>query len=370
MSMSAMKWAIARLLAGFLVAWVAAPAAVQANEAAADAECAQTDSECIARKKGEQEAREKTAPREGAAGLITGGGSVVPCGVIIGASCGSPGQLVRSRGPLTVRRADLSVGVDHALSAQWVASALLGVERGRLRRTEIDTIADTGNLFSQRETTIDARSISLSALLTWFPAQDWSIDGSISLQRARYDFERRDGSAGSGYFGDNAGRGWAAGLAVSRVLRGDGIAWVPQAGLTYLDNRVDALFVSIANPPPNSSQQFTVSQQRTRTLAALLELQAQWPISRSFGVLAPYARTVWRQRLSQRSSPVTTTLAGASASRPVIADLQIGREAGTAAAGLLLILPNRTGFFGELGYTRGSGELREARLSLGVKFER
>jgi hypothetical protein len=330
-------------------------------------DCPDNDAACLERKKREEEAAERAGSTEGAAGLVFGGGSIVPCvGAAPNVVCGDAGPPVVSRGPLSVRRLDLSVGIDHALSPRWVVGALVGVGRGRVHR--IETVS-AGSTVNSKNTTIRTRNATIAALLTWFPVTDISVDGSLSLQRAKLDFERFDSLGGRRFIGDNAGRAWSATLSASRAWRGEGVALVPQAGLVYVDNRVDPLRASIPDPPPGSVENLTVSQQRAKALSALFEAQAQWPRSRSFGVLVPYARLAWRERVSYRGDPVVTQTGDNNGRTTTDLETQTARRTGTLAAGVLAVLANRMSLFGDLGYTRGSGDLREARLSLGLKFE-
>jgi hypothetical protein len=351
-----------------LAAGVTPEALAQSTPAAASTsvECADpNDAECPARKKAEQERRSTARPEDSAEGLAGSGVAIVPCvGDATGGVCGSTSipPPVR-RGPLNVRRLDISAGIDHALSPQWVAGALIGVGRGRLHRVQME--------IEKKDTTIRTRSATLAATLTWFPAADIAIDGSLTYQRMSFDFERVDTASGQSraFFGNNNGHSWGLSLNASTAWRGDGFAVIPQVGLDYASSQVDVLYASIADPPPGSIENFRVSEQRAKTLAALVGAQVQWPRSVDFGVAVPYLRSAWRQRLWHSSSPVTVTAPGP---RPVEVDLksQTSRQAATVAAGLLMQLSGGVSLFGDLGYTRGRGDVRETRLSVGFKLER
>lgn len=370
----------ARLGALWLAAFVAANAAAQDGRAPAqgdaEADCADDDAQCQARRKREEEAAQKAGSTVGGTGLAQGGGNLSACAPP-GAACGQdpvPIATVNTPGRLGVRRLDISLGIDHALSPRWVIGALYGHGRATLERRETTT-----ELFEAdpprntvKDARVRARSHTLAAVLTWFPAPDVSVDGSVSLQRTDYAFQRVDSPGGLRYRGDNAGRASGLSLSASKAWRLAGTVIVSRAGLDRVDSRVDALrAVKPGGAPPSGAGPDTleVSAQRTKVLAGLAELQAQWPLSYGFGVLLPHLRVTWQQRLKQHSDPIRAEV-NDGISLITEAQQQIGKKAATVAFGATALFKNRSSVFVELGATRGSGELRETRLALGAKFER
>jgi outer membrane autotransporter protein len=359
---------LAALSVALAAAWpVAARAQAAPGARASSIECPDpNDAECIARKKAEQEAGATPRPADGGLGVMVGGVANNPCvGSATGGVCAAvfPKPIPR-RGPLTVRRFDFSAGIDHALSERWAVGGLVGLGRGRLHRFQ------TGEAWD-KDTTIRTHSATLAGTLSWFPVPDVSIDATLAYQRTSFDFERVDSSGATrrSFFGDNAGRSWGLLLSAGTAWRGDGVALLPQVGLDYVASRVDPLNASIPNPPAGSVENFQVAARRADTLSGLLGLQAQWPRSVSFGTVTPYVRASWRERLAQSSPPVVVSGSGPD---PREADLEVetSRRAATLAAGALTQLSGGISLFGDLGYTRGTGNLRETRLSVGFKLER
>jgi uncharacterized protein YhjY with autotransporter beta-barrel domain len=322
--------------------------------------------ECIARRKAEQEAAAAPRPGDAGAGGVAAGAAIIPCfGDANGGVCGEPfPRPVPQRGPLTVRRFDLSVGVDHLLSRQWAVGGLVGVGRARVQRLQ------TGEAVP-KDTTVRSRSSTLAATLSWFPTPDAVVEATLATQRTSFDFERTDRSSSGSrtFFGENSGRSHGLLLHAANAWRRGAVTLVPQLGLEHMQSRIDPLDASIANPPPGSVENFQVTAQKTTTLSGVAGLQAQWPRSVSFGTVTPFARAAWRQRLSQRSDPVVADGPG-----PLPREIDLNAEsvqyAATLAGGALVYLTGGTSLYAELGLSRGDQKLRETRLSVGIKFER
>lgn len=373
---------VARLGALWLAACVAANAGAQEARMPgarnAEADCAADDVECQARRQREEEAAQKTGSTVGGAGLAQGGGGLSSCappGVACGPPDPAPISTTKTLGPLSVRRLDFSLGIDHAVSPSWVIGALYGHGRATLERRETTTelfAADPPRI-TFKDARIRARSNTVAAVLTWFPAPDVSIDGSASLQRMDFEFERSDDPDRVRYRGDNAGRATGFSLSASKAWRLARTVLVFRAGLDQVDSRVDALRAvdPVRTPRPGfEPDTLEVSPQRTKVLAGLAELQAQWPLSYSFGVWLPHLRATWQQRLKQRSDPIRAEVNDDTALITEAQQQQIGKKAATVAVGAMALFKNRSSVFVELGATRGSGELRETRLAVGAKIER
>jgi hypothetical protein len=369
-------WALrgAAALAG--LAMVAAPASQAADAkpaglaGGAEAECRDDPNpDCVARKRREQEQREATRSTDGGREIEHSARDIVPCtGTTNGAVCGINSDIPTvALTPLTIRRVELSAGIDHALSAEWVWGGLVGAGKGRLHRTETITPSNGGKP-TIRDTTVRTRDTSLASTLTWFPTRDLAVDGTLSYQRSSFDFARQDVESRL-FIGKNAGHAWGVSVNAARSWRSPRAVLVPQVGLNWVSSTVEPLFASIPNPPPGSVDNFSVGEQKVKTLSALLGLQVQWPRSQAFGVLVPYARAAWRQRLSQSSAPVP--IKGDLTGRKFVApDTETGRRAGTIGLGLLAQWPGGVALFGDLAVTRAAGDVRETRLAFGIKFER
>jgi hypothetical protein len=297
---------------------------------------------------------------------VSAGAAIVPCvGTVNIGVCGEAfPRPVPQRGPLTVRRFDLSAGVDHLLSREWAIGGLVGVGRARVHRLQ------TGEVVP-KDTTVRSKSSTVAATLSWFPTPDAVVEATLAYQHTAFDFERKDREV-SGYrtfLGENHGDSRGLLLHAANAWRRGTTTLVPQLGLEYMANHVGPLNASIPNPPLGSVENFQVTAQKWTTLAGVAGLQAQWPRSVSFGTFTPFARTAWRQRLSQRSEPVVVDGPG-----PLPRDIDLNAEsvryAATLAGGALVYLAGGTSLFAEVGVSRGDKKLRETRLSLGIKFER
>lgn len=276
------------------------------------------------------------------------------------------------RGALSVRRLEYSVGADFALAPQWVLSGLAGGSQGRQNRQQSEFAPDAapGGLPTVSDTTVRSRSLSAAVTLSYFPQPSVFIDASVSALRSHFDVERLVNDAAL-FSGSTSGRGWGASLTAGTVLRGAGWAVVPQAGLDYVDSRVEPLqtsfvFVNAPNPPVAG---FRVGEQGLKTLSSLLGVQVQWPRSASFGTVTPYLRASWRERLAIRTNLVEATANGAD-TRLLDPEAQLAPRAVALGGGALIQFTHGISVFAELGLARGSNQLRETRLALGLKFER
>ncbi len=354
------------LLAAATLAWNVAAQAQSTPvpaEAQARIECTDpADAECAARRKRTEEranrGTELGAPQAVGDAPLPPQGAPAPPPVI-------------TRGPLSVRRYELSAGLDHSLSRQWVLGGLLGYAHTRLRRFQSEQApgALPGSPPQDSDTTVRARATLLAATLTHFPRDDVFIDASLLAMRSRFNIERRVNDLAL-FTGSNGGRAWSLSLSAGGVWRGAGTAVVPQLGLEYVKSRVDPLrtsyvFTQTADGP---FEGFSVSAQRQSALSALAGVQVQWPRSTSFGTLTPYLRGALRERLSLHGDAVVATAPDAT---PVVTDpqLQSSKRSVGLAGGVLAQFPGGASVFTDLGYTRGQGQLRETRLALGVKFE-
>jgi outer membrane autotransporter protein len=331
----------------------------------ADVECADpADAECAARRQRKQDEERSNRATELGAPQAVGDAPLPPQGEP------APRPQI-TRGPLTVRRVELSAGFDHALSPQWVVGGLVGGARARLRRSQSELPPDAlpGSLPTDSDTTVRTRATTLALTLTHYPREDVFVDASLLWQRTSFDVDRVVNDLVR-FGGSNRGRSVSAMLAVGGVWRHAGMAVVPQVGIEYVDSRVDPLqtnyvFIDTGEGP---FEGFAVSAQHQRALSALAGLQLQWPQSTAFGTLTPYLRTSLRERLSLHGDEVIATAPGAD---PVLTDPQVpsSKRAATLAGGMLAQFPGGTSLFADLGHTRGQGQLRETRLALGVKFE-
>ena len=273
------------------------------------------------------------------------------------------------RSPLRVRREELSIGVDHALSRQWVVGGLLGYSRARLTRSQASFFTPGAPADQTDAATVRTRSSSFAGTLTHYPRPDVFVDASLSYMRTRYEVERIVNDLAL-FEGRNAGRQWALSASAGRVWRRGALALIPHAGIDYVDTRIEALDTNefLFDPPEGPFPGFRVGEQRMKVWSAMLGTQAQWINSTSFGTLTPYARVMGRRRLSIRAEPVVSTADGAD---PVTTDLATAtsRSLGTLAGGLLLQFSGGISAFADIACSRGNAGLRETRFAAGIKFE-
>ena len=338
---------------------------------AADASCRKsngtTDAECIAaRKRKQEEERANRTPELGSPQAV--GDAPLP-------PQGEPAEPpVITRGPLGVRRSELSVGVDHALSPAWVVGGQLGVSRTRLHRSQSEMPAHPGpsSIPQVSDTTVRANGSTAALAFTHFPKGDLFIDTTLAFQRTSLRNDRVVNDLVL-FSGDTRSRAVSLSLAVGEVWRyRQGIAVAPQAGLDYSDARVSPLrtrfiYLELPSEPPHKG--FEVSAQHQKQLSATVGAQLQWVRSTSFGTLTPYLRTMLRQRLWLRGNDVVATANGAD---PVVTDPQLlsSKRSATLAAGVLAQFMEGVSLFADFGATRGQGQLHEVRLAVGIKFER
>jgi outer membrane autotransporter protein len=287
---------------------------------------------------------------------------------------GGPAPSLRfERGPLKLRSHGISLMVDHALSSQWVAGGLLNVARGRLQRsqTEFDS-TNGGPVVIPSDTKVDTRSTTLALSLSYFTRDAIAIDGAFSIMRTQLE-TRRVSNGTEEFTGENVSHGHGLWLSASRIWRFGPRLVVPQLGVEYTDTRTDPLaarFQNLADPtdPLNDSVAFTVHEHKQRVLASLLSVQLQQPISMRFGTLTPYGRVTWRQRLWKSNDPIRATNS-ADLTRELDPDSAESRSSLALAGGVVLQFTRGISSFVDVSYRRGTNDLRETRLGLGLKFE-
>jgi hypothetical protein len=328
-----------------------------------------TSQECAAQRKRKQEDERANRSTELGAPQAVGDAPLPPQGE-------TPPPPVITREPLHVRRLEASLGVDYALSPRWVIGGLIGGAKTRLQRFQTERVQGQSpdSVGQTSDTTVRTRTTSLAATLTHYPRDDVFIDLSVLYGRSHLDVERNVNDLAL-FYGNHDGRTVSVSLSTGGVWRYPelgGLALVPQIGLEYANNRLNALktrYFYTQSSDPTTYPGFTVSQQHATTVSALASVQAQWPISTALGTLNPYVRTGLRERLSLHGDDVVAKSRGAPAVVTEAQDQSSPRGI-SLGGGVLAQLPGGTSVFVDLGWTRGQGQLRETKVAVGLKLER
>lgn len=284
---------------------------------------------------------------------------------------GTPAPDLRfERGPLKSRSIGFSLAFDHLLSPQWSFGLLGNVAKGRIQRSQTE-FATTAGLTTviPSDTTVDTRSTSIAASLSYFTRDAIAFDGAVSVMRTKLD-TRRVSNGTDEFTGQNVSRAYGLWLGASRLYRLGPRALVPQLGLEFVQTRSDPLvatFRDLANPP-TTGPGFTVAEHTQRTLASLLGVQLQQPLSTGFGTLTPYARLTWRQRLWKKADTINAVNSNGF-TRDLDPDSAESRGSIALAGGLIAQFTRGVSSFVDVSYRRGTNDLRETRLGLGLKFE-
>lgn len=284
---------------------------------------------------------------------------------------GTPAPSLRfERGPLKLRSYGFSLAVDHALSPQWVVGAIANVAKGRIERSQTEFATTDGvTVVTPSDTTVNTRSTSLAASLSYFTRDAIAFDGALSVMRTQLETRRVSNSTDE-FSGDNVSHAYGLWLSASRIWRYGAMALVPQLGLEYVDTRTDPLVATFKDlsDPANTGPGFTVGEQRQRMLASLLSAQLQQPFSTGFGTLTPYGRVTWRQRLWKNADTVNSVNVNGF-TRELDPDSAESRSSIGLAAGVIAQFTRGVSSFVDVSYRRGTNDLRETRLGLGLKFE-
>lgn len=321
--------------------------------------------DCVAKKRKEEQERAER-PTEQASPQLAGDAPLPPQG--------DPEPPFRiERGPLKVQHYEASLGLDHALSRQWVLGGLIGVSRGRLRRQQTEFATDSvipDDPGQTSDTTVRTRNTTLAVTLSYFPLPSVYVDGTLLVMRTRLDMQRVVNEAAE-FNGEHSGRSLGLSLSAGKVLRMGSRVLVPHIGLDYVSSRTDALHTMYGfyDTPGMQEEGFSVGEQRQKTLAALLGAQVQWPISTSTGTLTPYVRSTWRERLWLKANPVVATAPGA-ADRELNPEDSSSKRSIAVGGGVVAQFRGGISAFADLSYTRGTNDLRATRLGVGLKFER
>ncbi len=322
--------------------------------------------DCPATDEKEQRVRNNDA----AAPQVVGDAPLDPAG-----GPGGPAPSLRfERGPLKVRNFGVSLAFDRALSPQWVLGGIVNVSKGKLRRqqTEFDATNGLPANVIRSDTTVDTRSTSLAASLSYFTRDAIAIDGAFSFMRTQLE-TRRVSNDTDQFTGENVSNAWGLWLSASRIWRFGPRSLVPQWGVEFTDTTtkpLSAIYQDLSDPlnGDNGTVGFTVGEQKQRVLAGVLSLQLQQPISMRFGTLTPYGRVTWRQRLWRDADPIVGRNSN-GLTREIDPDSAESRSSIGLAAGVVLQLTRGISSFVDVSHRRGSNDLQETRVGLGLKFE-
>lgn len=321
--------------------------------------------DCLAQKRKEEQERAER-PTEQASPQLAGDAPLPPQGA-------EEPPFRIERGPLKVQHYEASLGLDHALSRQWVLGGLIGLSRGRLTRQQTEFVIDPidpNDPGQDSDTTVRTRNTTLALTLSYFPQPSVYVDGTLAVMRTRLDMQRVVNGLAE-FNGEHSGRSLGLSLSAGKVLRMGTRVLVPQVGLDYVDSHTDALHTmyGVYDTPGMREEGFSVGEQRQKTLAVLLGAQVQWPLSTSTGTLTPYARSTWRERLWLKADPVVATAPGA-ADRQLNPEDSSSKRSIALGGGVVAQFSGGISAFVDLSYTRGTNDLRATRLGVGVKFER
>lgn len=306
---------------------------------------------------------------EAAAPQVVGDAPLDPAG-----GAGNPPPNLRfERGPLKVRNFGVSLAVDRVLSPQWVLGGIVNVSKGKLQRqqTEFDFTNGGPNVI-RSDTTVDTRSTSLAASLSYFTRDAIAIDGAFSFMRTQLETRRLSNDTDQ-FTGENVSNAWGLWVSASRIWRFGPRAFVPQVGLEFTDSRTKplaAIYQDLSDPAnaENGTVGFTVGEQKQRVLASVISAQLQQPVSMRLGTLTPYGRVTWRQRLWRDTDPVLGSNSN-GLTRELDPDSAESRSSIGLAAGVVLQLTRGISSFVDVSHRRGSNDLQETRVGLGLKFE-
>ncbi len=288
-----------------------------------------------------------------------------------------PPQVVRTdRGPLNLRRTELSFGFDHSLSRDWAIGGVFGQSRSRVQRVQTEEFLQ---FFSggppagvpqtlTSDTEVRTRASSAALVLSWLGLDDVFLDGGVSTLLTHYEASRRRlGTTPSVQEGTTRGSSLGYSIGAGFVVRRGAWALIPQAGLDSVRSAVDAINMGA----------FTVGPQSQRTESARLGLQLQRVIGQSFGTLTPYAQLVHRRELGysaeavQLFAPGTPQLPLSSDTRVLTPENQLRIKQSTSLGlGLLVQWPGGVSGFLEWSGARGDQSLRESRIAAGIKLAR
>jgi outer membrane autotransporter protein len=180
----------------------------------------------------------------------------------------------------------LTLGADYRFTDQWVAGTALSYTA-----TDTDLDSNGGQL--------DSRGYSLTLYGTYYPSDQFYIDGMVNYgwfdydQRRNVIYQLRDTAVDQSFDADYDGRQFYLDLGAGyEFARGD-FTFGPEARLSYLDVQVDDFAESANSDNPGSAWAIAVGDQDLQSLTLSLGGKAGYLINRSWGTLEPQVEFTW-----------------------------------------------------------------------------
>ncbi len=258
-------------------------------------------------------------------------------------------------------------GVDYRLNDQWVVGAFATIENA-----DADFDGQAGEL--------DADSRSLTALVNGAFGNGWWFQGYLgqrnldfdSIRNIRYRLVVNAGTPDEAEFnvadvatGSTDGDQTIAGIGVGRTIPQGDWSITPQVALDYADTDIDGYTEQSAN---GLAQRF--SGQSVESLTVRAGVQVARSLSRSFGVLQPYARLSWQHEFDNDARQLTSTFVGdASGSQIAYATQSPDRNFGEFAVGITGVFSSGRSVYVGYRHLLGHSFLDDGQLQIGGRFE-
>jgi uncharacterized protein YhjY with autotransporter beta-barrel domain len=256
---------------------------------------------------------------------------------------------VDNRSEFRVLNQAFTLGADKRFSESFVLGGALALVKGRTRFT--------GNQSQQ-----DSDGSSVTGYASWNLTSASYLAATLNHDWNKFSLQR-DGGGGS--LARASTRSTSTGLGISGGYDHVSGAWTfsPYA-------RWDTLFTRVRGfNESGSTDAVSVGAQRMRSSSVNLGLNAQYNIPQNWGVLLPYARAEWTNRLDKAASTPTARLLSDNSALLIPTAGKDNREYGNVALGLNAITPHGYSFF--LDYQRAFAleGYRLERITLGVRVE-
>jgi outer membrane autotransporter protein len=289
---------------------------------------------------------------------------------------GPPRLLRIERGVFNVSRGEWSLAFDQRLSRHWVLGGALGRSRSLAERSQTEFLLssprpgiDPIEVSEFTKTDVKTNAISGTLGLAWLPTPEWFVEAALATQSMQFEGRRTRPDTGSAFAEANSqGVSHAVSLAAGYALRRGVWVTIPQFGVDVVRTRIDAYRFEGGG--------IDVGPQQQQIDSLRMGVQLQRAYSRPWGVLLPYGQWVLRKQLRYTADELVIVLLrrpgeNSDVTRRLGPDDQLQvKNAMSLGAGLVAQFSRGVSVFGELSLARGSVDLRERRLAMGVKLER
>jgi outer membrane autotransporter protein len=261
----------------------------------------------------------------------------------------------------------LTVGVDFRANDAWVVGVALGY-------TQQDTELGDGR------GDVDAKGWSISGYSSWYNANNWYLDGVLSIGSNDYDLRRSIvyqivGSGGGTTQVDQVARAstggdqWLASISGGRDFQKGAWSFGPYLRASLQNVEFDS-YEEDLEAGPGSGLGLAVESRKLESMTGVVGGKVSYAMSRDWGILLPYAQVEWEHEFEDDPQQVAARfLFDPTGTLIVLEGSERDTDYFNIGVGLSAVFAGGRSGFIYYERTAGAEGLSQDNLSLGVRIE-